>query len=68
MHIYNPHEGDSRDYNKSTIFHITEFNMNYYYKPSSNSLINKNFQSLIVQQKINDSSNDNTRYHDEART
>jgi hypothetical protein len=27
--------------------------------------INKNFQSLIVQWKLNDSSNDDTRYHDE---
>jgi hypothetical protein len=49
-------------------FYIIEFNMNYYYKPSSNSCINKYFQSLIVQRKINDSSDDDTRYHDEART
>jgi hypothetical protein len=42
--------------------------MNYYYKPSLNSCINKYFQSLIVQWKINDNSNDDTRYHDEART
>jgi hypothetical protein len=53
---------------QSIILHITEFNMNYYYKPSSNSFINKYFQSLIVQRKINNSSNDDTRYHDEART
>jgi hypothetical protein len=49
-------------------FYIIEFNMNYYYKPSSNSWINKYFQILTVQQKINDSSNDDTRYHNEART
>jgi hypothetical protein len=42
--------------------------MNYYYKLSANSFINKNFQSLILQWKINDSSNDDTRYHDETRT
>jgi hypothetical protein len=55
-------------FQQSTNFHIIEFNMNYWYKPSSNSFINKNFQSLMVQRKINDSSNDDTRYHDEART
>jgi hypothetical protein len=49
-------------------FYIIEFNMNYYYKPSSNLCINKYIQSLIVQRKINDSSNDDTSYHDEART
>jgi hypothetical protein len=42
--------------------------MNYYYKPSSNSCINKYCQSLLVQWKIDDSSNNDTRYHDEART
>jgi hypothetical protein len=49
-------------------FYIIEFNMNYYYKPSLNSCINKYFHSLIVQRNINDSSNDDTGYHDEART
>jgi hypothetical protein len=49
-------------------FYILEFNMNYYYKPCSNSCINKYYQSVIVQRKINDSSNDDTRYHDEAPT
>jgi hypothetical protein len=49
-------------------FYITEFNRKYYYKSSSKIFINKYFQSLIVQRKINDSSNDDTRYHDEART
>jgi hypothetical protein len=48
-------------------FYITEFNRNYYYQSSSKIFINKNFQSLIVQQKISDSSNDDTRYHGEAR-
>jgi hypothetical protein len=57
-----PHEGEPRNY-------IIEFNMNYYYKPTLTSCINKYFQSsLIVKRKINDSSNDDTRYHDEART
>jgi hypothetical protein len=49
-------------------FYITEFNMNYYYKSSSKLFIAKYFQSLILQWKINDSSNNDTRYHDEART
>jgi hypothetical protein len=30
--------------------------------------IKKYFQSLIVQRTINDSSNDDTRYHNETRT
>jgi hypothetical protein len=42
--------------------------MNYYYKPSSNSCINNYFQSLIEQRKLNDSSNNDARYHDEAGT
>jgi hypothetical protein len=49
-------------------FYITEFNCNYYYKSSSKILISKYFHSLIVQWKISESSNDDTRYHDEART
>jgi hypothetical protein len=57
----------SRDYNNPQISQ-QEFHMNYYYKPSLNSCINNYFQSLIVQRKIDDSSNDDTRYYDEART
>jgi hypothetical protein len=49
-------------------FYILELNRNYYYKPSSKILINKYFQSSIVQRKISESSNDDIRYHDEART
>jgi hypothetical protein len=49
-------------------FYITEFNWNYYYKSSSKIFIGKYFRSLIVQQKINDIPNNDTRYHDEART
>jgi hypothetical protein len=49
-------------------FYITKFNRNYYYKSSLKIFINKYFQSSIVQRKINNSSNDDTRYHDEAHT
>jgi hypothetical protein len=48
-------------------FYIIEFNRIYYYKSSSEIFIDKYFQSLIVQWKINDSSNNDTRYHDETR-
>jgi hypothetical protein len=64
---YNSYEGESRDYNNPQFL---------YYRVQHELLLqarfkfkhNKYFQSLIVQHEINDSSNDDTRYHDEART
>jgi hypothetical protein len=67
MQTYNPHEGEPREYNNPQILHHRA-HMNYHYKPSSNSCINKYFRSLIVQRKIDDSFNNDTRYHDETRT
>jgi hypothetical protein len=66
--IYITHTKVSLEVKTIQKFYIIEFNISYYYKPSSNSCINKYSQSLIVQRKINDSSNDDTRYHDEACT
>jgi hypothetical protein len=66
MHTYNPHEGEPRDYNNPQILHHI-VQQELLLQARFEIMHNKYFQSLIVQRKINDNSNDVTRCHDEAR-
>jgi hypothetical protein len=67
MHTYNPHEGEPRDYNNPQILHH-RVQQELLLQARFDIMHNKYFQSLIVQRKINDSSNNITRCHDEAHT
>jgi hypothetical protein len=65
MHTYNPHEGEPRDYNNPQILHH-RVQQDLLLQARFENMHNKYFQNLTVQRKINDSSNDVTRCHDEA--
>ena len=69
---YNPHEGESREYNISQLYYITGSLLNYYKPSSKNSERYLKFKLKVVQSstaaEIKRVLNDDTRCHDEART
>jgi hypothetical protein len=67
MHTYNPHEGEPRNYNNPQILHH-RVQHELLLQTKFKNIYKQELQSLIVQRKINDSSNNDTRYHDEAHT
>jgi hypothetical protein len=67
LHTYNPHEGEPRDYNNPQILHN---------RVQHELLLQTKFEFIHKQElsefnsagEINYSSNNDTRYHNEART